>query len=295
MTFLVLLITLGCYKLLELRVPSRYDRWFFQWSDKVAGWIEQPTPRLLVTLLAPIAAAGWLLSLLEDGLFGLLGVALHAALLFYSLGRDNLLQSTQQYLQRWRAGDTQGAYHFAAEHFNIEQDFFADEVVSLQENVRSGILYQWFEQVFLVLFWYLLAGPLMALFIRLICLYEKRAHEAGQPVTPLWLLHAIEWLPVRVLGFTFAIAGNFARCFAAWSDAIFSLSKPTRQIIDGAGLAALGVCSGCAEPSRSEAEKPLPDVEQLREDYAQEISMIQDLMIRSLVVWLLVMAVITIS
>lgn len=294
MAFLVLLITLGCYKLLELRMPRSYDRWFSKWADKVASWVDQGLPRMLLTLLIPIAIIGWLLSLLEDGLFGLLGVALHALLLFYALGRDNLLRCTDEYLERWRSEDIQATFHFAAEHFDIDQDFIADDLVSLQENVRAGILYQWFEQVFLVLFWYLLAGPLMALFIRLICLYDQWLKSRGAEVTPLRLLHALEWLPVRVLGFTFAVAGNFARCFQSWVDAIFSWDKPTGQVLNSAGLAALGVCSVCYDEENA-AQIAAPDYAQLRSEYEQEITMIQDLMIRSLVVWLVIMAVIAIS
>ena len=68
------------------------------------------------------------------------------------------------------AGGYPAAYHFAAEYLKTQEDIDVNDLASLQREVRTGLLYQWFEQVFLVLFWYLLAGPLAALFIRFICL-----------------------------------------------------------------------------------------------------------------------------
>ena len=194
---------------------------------------------------------------------------------------------------RWQGEDVQSAYHFAAEHFKVEQSFEANNLASLQTEVRAGILYQWFEQIFLVLFWYLVAGPLVALFIRLICLYDQWLKKTDTETSmPLQLLHAIEWLPVRILGFTFTIAGNFTLCFKSWVDAISSWQMSTRNVLNNAGLAALGVCS-TEEPDQSEMLNV--NLEDVAEEYAREIGMIQDLLLRSLTVWLVIVAIIAIT
>ena len=104
MAFLVLLITLGCYKFLGWRVDRRFDEWFFLLSDSLGSTFQKhPQVATLSTLLLPVLLAGLLLNLLENSLFGFIGVALQVLLLFYSMGRDNLLQCTEGYLRRWRA------------------------------------------------------------------------------------------------------------------------------------------------------------------------------------------------
>lgn len=293
MAFLVLLITLGCYKFLGLRVDREFDGWFFQLAGRMDSMFKDyPQVATLLTLLLPILLAGFILNLLEDSLFGLMGVAVHVLLLFYAMGRDNLLQCTQEYLNRWHKGDAQAAYHFAAEHFNTQENIEASDLASLQREVRAGILYQWFEQVFLVLFWYLLAGPLVALFIRLICLYDQwlKASEDKQSM-PLQLLHAIEWLPVRALGLTFTIAGNFALCFQSWTAAVLSGYMPTATVLYNAGMAALGVCVDEVE----DKSEPTVAMEDVSNEYAKEILIIQDLLVRSLIVWVVVVAIIVIA
>lgn len=298
MAFLVLLITLAGYKLLGLRVSRDFDQWFFLLADRIAAIFKQQTLiTTLLTLLLPIGIAGMILTYLQDALFGLMGIALHVLLLFYSFGRDNLLRCTEEYLTRWRSGDVQSAYHFAAEHFKVEDGFEASNLQSLQRKVCAGILYQWFEQIFVVLFWYLLAGPLVALFIRIICLYDQWLKRSNADTAmPLQLLHVIEWLPARILGFTFTIAGNFALCFKSWVEAVSSWHMPTERVLNNAGMAALGVCSIDEWDSDIDCEgAEIGSFESVAEEYAREIGLIQDLVVRSLIVWLVVVAIAAIT
>lgn len=295
MAFLVLLITLGCYKLFGLRVSREYDQWFYALAGALAAPFKAyPSLAMLFTLLLPVALVGMALALLEDALFGLMGVALHVVILFYSFGRDNLLQTTEAYLKHWNEGDVQSAYHHAEEHFRVEQAFDAEDLSSMQQAVRKGILYQWFEQVFVVLFWYLLAGPLVALFIRLTCLYNSWLQESevdGQ--APLQLLHAMEWLPARLLGFTFTVAGNFAACFKTWTEAVLSWNMPTEKVLNNAGLAALGVC--VVEVADGPTFEPVNAIGDIKEEYADEVEKVQDLVVRSLVVWVVMVAILAIA
>ena len=294
MAFLVLLITLGCYKFLGWRVDRRFDEWFFLLSDSLGSTFQKhPQVATLLTLLLPVLLAGLLLNLLENSLFGFIGVALQVLLLFYSMGRDNLLQCTEGYLRRWRAGDTQAAYHFASEYLKTQEDIDVNDLASLQREVRTGLLYQWFEQVFLVLFWYLLAGPLAALFIRFICLYDqwlKASDDTAAAAMPLQILHALEWLPARCVGLTFTLAGNFVLCFRSWIDAVLSWHTPTEKVLYNTGMAALGACVETSE----DMIRPVERIADVSDEYTQEIQAIQDLLVRSLIVWVVIVALIVI-
>ena len=308
MKFLVLLITLGGYKFFGWRTPKSCDTWFEDWAGRVDEVIPSRSIALIITLLLPVLGAALILNLVGGWLLGLVGILLQALLLFYSLGRGNLVQATESYLQELREGDSQAAYIKASEHFHTDQAIEAQDFSEMHRQVRVGLFYQWFEQVFLVVFWYLLAGPLAALFIRLLCLYGGQCQEvksgsegndegdseadtgsSAKQRLVTEILHWLEWLPSRLVGLTFAIAGNFTVCFKTWADVIFSARASTVTVLHRSGLAALGVCT----IENSEAIETTPDANDM-EACAGEIQTIQDLISRSLICWVIVVALLTI-
>lgn len=294
MKFLVLLITLGSYKLWGLRVDKSADQWFASLHaglEKRLG--EYPRVVMLLTLLLPIAAAGAVVWALQDWLFGLVGIILHVLLLFYAFGRGNLLEQTRAYLVDWRAGNLESAYLDAVQSFDLRCEAPVNDAVSMHRSVRSGLLYQWFEQIFLIVFWYLLAGPLVALFIRLVCLYdanEQVENNPAEPAMPLQLQHAIEWLPARLMGVTFAIAGNFAQCFKEWNSTLLNWSMSSEEVLHRLGMAALGVCETDAEASSA---TPVTDQDIAR--MAEEIETIQALIVRTLVITIVICALVILA
>ncbi len=297
MKFLVLLITLGSYKFWGLRVNKSADQWFSSLraslEKRLGGY---PRIVMLLTLLLPIAAAGGVVWALQDWLFGLVGIVLHVLLLFYAFGRGNLLEQTSTYLTDWRAGNLESAYLDATQTFGLQRDIRVDDAVGMHRNVRIGLFYQWFQQIFLIIFWYLLAGPLVALFIRLVCLYdadERLEDDHSEAVMPLQLQHAIEWLPARLMGLTFAIAGNFTLCFKEWNSALFNWSMPTEEVLHRSGMAALGVCEIDTNP-----DIPAPVVAVSDADIAcfgEEIETIQGLIVRTLVISVVICALFILS
>lgn len=292
MEFLVLFLVLAAYKFLGWRPERNWDSWFVLMADWLASHLGRwPRITLLTTLLLPVLLVSLLLLSTRDLLFGLVGIALQAVILFYSFGRDNLIASTQAYLDLWRQGSTQTAYHYAAEHFHIDKEFAADDLDSMQHAVRVGLFCQWFEQVFLVLFWYLLAGPLAALFIRLLCLYDESERWGEKNSTPLQLKHFLEWLPARLLGFTFSLAGNFVPCVKCWMAALNSGSMQSEQVLHDSGIAALG---GCVSGFQDGSVTPSPVGDEVIAAGAGEIEMVQNLLIRSLVVWVVIVAILVI-
>lgn len=278
MTFLVLLLTVGAYKLLGWHFRPEHDRWFMSLcktlSVKLHSW---PRLAMLVSLLVPLALVAVVLDVTRDWLFGFAELVLQVLILAYALGRVNLPKQLKDYLQHWRAGDIQSAYHHACRHFNLEQGFEAHSTGSLHKNTSKGVVYQWFEQVFVVIFWYLLAGPLAALFMRLLCLYERRL-EGREPSQ---LLHVLEWLPARFLALTFAVAGNFSQCFKTWLSAAVDSSTATEQVLFRSALAGIGL----NETEFGETDSA---------NQAEQLQALQDLLVRCLVVWLMVVALLTI-
>lgn len=278
MTFLVLLLTVGAYKMLGWHFKPSHDRWFFALCDSIDRPLKDwPRLAMLLGLLIPLCLVAVILVISRDWLFGFVGVLLQVIILAYALGRFNLFAQLQEYLRHWRSGDLQSAYHHAQREFNLDMVFEADNRANLHTNTCQGLLYQWFEQVFVIVFWYLLAGPLVALFMRFLCLYERRPQRQGISQ----LLHVLEWLPTRLLGLTFAVAGNFTLCFKTWVSAIGDWKKPTAAVLFNSSLAAIGM-----------SERQLGDSS--AEQQAGHLETLQSLMVRSLVVWMILVALLTI-
>lgn len=274
MTFLVLLLTVGAYKLLGWHFRPEQDRWFLNFSDRLnEGFSRIPRLAMLLSLLIPLLLVSLLLTLIEDWLFGFAGLALQVLILSYALGRGNLPQEVKSYLGHWRDGDYQSAYHHAQEHFYLEEGFDANSLGGLHKRACCGVLYQWFEQVFVIIFWYLLLGPIAALFMRLLSLYER---HYGQNETSR-LLHILEWLPARLLAFTYAIAGNFTLCFKTWVGVITDPKASTEKVLFKSGLAAIAV-----------NEQQLADADVKAQ--GEQLQTLQALQIRCLVVCLILVA-----
>jgi len=281
MIFLVLLLTVGAYKVLGWHFSSKHDKWFYWLGDKVMpGLAAVPRLAMLTTLLIPLVIAALFLSVTRDWLFGFAGVLFHVFILFYSLGRVSLFEQLDRYLRHWRSGDFQSAYHHAEKQFNSELDFVVGDSASLHVSCCKGLLYQWFEQVFIIVFWYLVAGPLAALFMRLLSLYERR-YKSSSYGGGLQLLHVLEWLPVRLLALIYAIAGNFSHCFKALMDVIVDYKIPTNELLLKTGLAAAGL-----------DEKEITGV--ASEQQAEQLKTLQRLQVRSLVVCMVLAALLVI-
>lgn len=281
MTFLVLLLTVGAYKVLGWHFRESHDQWFFTLCDSLKKiFKELPRMAMLLALLIPLVAVFVVLSLTRDWLFGFVGLLLQVLILSYALGRINLFEQLNKYLLHWSHGDFQSAYRHAEEHFNLELDVTVSDSNSLHRATCQGLIYQWFEQVFVIIFWYLLAGPLAALFMRLLSLYEqhsrKNTHQGA-----LQLLHVLEWLPTRLLVVTFAVAGNFSLCFKTLLENMFDYKVPTATVLFQSGLAAIGLNDW--QLSRS------TDGER-----AEQLQALQSLMVRSLVVCMILVALTTI-
>lgn len=278
MTFLVLLLTVAAYKVLGWHFSARHDDWFVGLCDRLEkSLMSSPRLVLLLALLIPLGLVSIVLQLFGGWLFGFAGMLLQALILAYALGRVNLFEQLQAYLQAWRSGNIQSAYHLAQKDFDLDVEFEVDSRNSLHRKVCQGLLYQWFEQVFVIVFWYLLAGPLAALFMRLLSLYERR--EPAK--TGLQLLHVLEWLPARLLALTFAIAGNFTLCFKTWLKSIGSVEMSTAVVLFKSSLAAIGL-----------NESQLGDCS--AEQQAGHLDTLQALLVRSLVVWMMFVALLVI-
>jgi AmpE protein len=221
MTFLAILIVVFVYKNwlgshpLQARLPfAAYQHWFL--SRPYA-----PLVRYLLCVGLPVLLVASLAWLLSSGLTVILWLLLSLIVLFYTLDSVNLadqLEEQEAWLRSLQAGrPVAGA---------IEQ----------QETFVTETTYFVFQSIYPVLFWFLLLGPTGALAYGLSRSYLQNLQiEDPEYARVERVVFWMEWLPVRVTGFIFALLGDFGRCFdtwvAAWSDTESSAEELLRALL----------------------------------------------------------------
>lgn len=209
------------------------------WFDKLCQQLHLAMPgsnaSMLVAVLLPCAVLWLFLLLLGDSLWGLTGLAACVLVLIYAFGRGDFSSRFEQYSQAWQnsepekipailqAIDPQYAPHVQA------------DLPELHIAARRIFIYGAFTRLFVVLFWFALAGPVAALLYRLLRLYNR---EAEQQLASL-LIAVMEWPVVRVFGISAALLGNFSSALGVWTATALNAGLSARRILCEVSLAAL--------------------------------------------------------
>ncbi|MGF6590387.1 regulatory signaling modulator protein AmpE [Pseudomonas sp. 2835] len=206
MSFLVLLLVLWFEKFSALRQRLQRDGFFVTELARLErDGRRHPWWVLTILVLLPVALLALLLHVLEPVAYGLLALPVHLLVLIYSLGRGDIKAAQGPFRDAWRRGDEQAAVHVAERDLGLT----ADDAQALLERVQGNLLWQAYQSFFAVIFWYFLLGPAAALAYRLLALAGEHARTPALRDHALQLRHAFDWAPVRVLGVSFALVGNF--------------------------------------------------------------------------------------
>lgn len=281
MGFLAIVIVMVLLQAWGSGGPVQRDAWLFHLHQWVASHIRSPRVRLLVVVAVPVLVLMCLAIVLAPLLYGLGLLALYVVVLLYSMGRGPFNDQIQTYLTAWRAGNFEAALRYLTALGPVLPDSVTDEE-SLHRAARAAVVYCGFERWFAVVFWFFLLGPFAALVYRLFAVLAASDRvDAGERAQAAQCLYWLEWLPARVLGFTFALIGSFDETFRVLQRNA-RLNRNTADLLDE--LAAPTVCV------EVEAAAGLTADEVLIERGEKEIAGVQALLFRSVVCWLIVLA-----
>ncbi|WP_444898847.1 regulatory signaling modulator protein AmpE [Microbulbifer sp. VAAC004] len=285
MTLLIILLTLGLVQIWGSGAPLHRDHWFDRWSTHIEGLSPlQGKEGLLLgfSVLPPVLMAALAMAFAQSSAGALGGLLLGVPLLLYCLGRGNFNETLSAYLRNWYRGDFNGAAE-AARPLLREIHESAAEGGRLHEQVFRGAAYSAFERLFAVLFWFILLGIPGALLFRLSALYAERARGTEQEAVAARWLWLLEWVPVRLMGLSFAIVGNFAGCYRAWRQCLMCRERDTDQVLESYLEGALGGIDA-SECSAS------ADLSHIQRQSGAEIEGLQALLSRSLLLWITALA-----
>jgi adenosylcobinamide-phosphate synthase len=267
MKLVVLLLAL----VIEQIRPLPYARWVGQPLTRLSNWVESVFDSgnrqhgFLAWLL--IVGGGVLLAVLLDailsGLNLLLGLAFGVVVLYLTLGFRQFSHAFTEVNEALQADDVPAARR-AMKAWNSEcpDNASSDEIARLA--IETGVLAS-HRHVFGVLAWFVVFGPVGAVFYRLTAFLATHWNGSDRKDEELVGEHAaeevqvkrrqfgafarkafalVDWLPARLTAVAFAIVGNFEDAIYCWREQAKSWRDQTAGVIVAAGAGALGVKLG---------------------------------------------------
>lgn len=237
MYLIVILLALAGLQFWGAGNPLHRDTVFHAWLslvDRVQPFAAQSWLRLLIVLLVPVAVVAVVAAVLP----GILWLVLATAVLLYALGRGEFAPETTAYTLACNDGAWEVALIKAQKQGAEIQDLVTGNWPGLHQRMLEATAYQGFERLFAVLFWFLFFGPAGALLYRLSFLYRQADPADTRARHWLWVL---EWMPVRLLGVSFAVTGNFVGCINHWKRHLVSTASSSAAVLRETVLGALSV------------------------------------------------------
>lgn len=290
MRLLVILLALVLRRQLDARGLLDPDQWQQRLLSRIPQ--EERGTRTLYLVLFLYAALVLFTAFLAWGLGGMAGglwaslVAL--GLMLVASGMPGWREPLKAYSEAWERGDMQGAWHHVAHLLPPERRGDALAPEALHMLLAQALISQSFERYFMPIFWYALLGP--AGLVMVLGALSLSLHSPSRSIRRLFerVLAVLAWLPARVLSFSFGIAGDLTGWLHEQRQERH-LPGEARQawLLRGASGA---LSSYALDPRRFEQLHP----EQWPDYGRRSLLAVRDLLNRSMLVWIAVLAVLAI-
>jgi AmpE protein len=280
---LVALIALGLLhvmpQLARWRADGLFRRWVVQLSD-TSG-----IGRVVLSLLLPLAICALLIWWFGNAPLGeLLRVVLALVVLIYCLGPREFEADLEAIV---RAPDDIARENAA--------QALADDGEPIPWNapvIGVAVVYAALHRRFGVLLWFFLLGPIGALLYRLAQMLardETLQLDAEARRMATYTANALDWLPAQLLTFTLAVVGHWEAVIGAWRR-WHSQAAPTSWYASGPGF--LGAAAQADVLMDIEAGDGYAEE---RSDPLAELIRLRSALLRALLAWLSVVALIVIG
>lgn len=169
----------------------------------------------------------------------------------------------------------------------VEVEKFANQPVDEDKSIiirilTGAIFVQSMTNIFSVIFWFFLLGPTGAILYYLVAAmservtrYETNTDESYAVAS--YLKEILDWIPVRLVSFTYALVGHFAPVFSLWLKELPSGVANNSNLLIDSGLLALDIPK---EPESADVDENLKAI---------------GLVNRTLWTWLIIIVVLSIA
>jgi AmpE protein len=285
-SFLALLIAILVLQLRASLAPLHRDGWFVLLQARVVSW--PPVLQLVLLVVVPAAVLALLHQALRPLGWGLPALALSVLVLIYAFGRGEFEALTRRYRAYCVAEDFEGAFlYIEAELGFVDEVDVPQDPNALHAWVQRRLAYSGFERWFAPVFYFLLLGPAGALAYRLLQLAARTDRDGVVVGSAERVLHALDWLPLRILGFSCALTGDFVASRDALRASLLDLTQRGDAVLHTISRAALGLASASISSFNDRAA-----FAQMAEWETQQL---ERLLTRSAVAWLVATALVIIA
>jgi AmpE protein len=248
--------------------------WFETYLHRLRPWLLKLNSLwgILLIIVPVLLVLGMLNILFVRRLFELFNLILAVIILFFSMDARDPKKQLGNYFTNLDNHDLKNAANIA---FEFTGEAITTEIKpELTRSVTKAIFIKEFEKVFAVLFWFIVSGFYGASVYFLITLLHKVALKIDINFSKIAKLatqiqNILDWIPARLLAFTFALAGHFTKGCNYFCNNWRGLSN-TNNFIMEAGLASL---DNESDPIKNSSEK---------ENFAA-----LDLINRALMIWII--------
>ncbi len=253
MTFIITLISLVIERFFHWR-QLRSWRWFLNYQrwlshSRLGNW---PAFLLLILGILPlILVVGVVNYLLGGWLYGIFQLIFGVLVLMYCMGPANLWVQVYACINELNQGDPATAIERVNVAFNIGHP---ETSQAFHQAFTRGIFLAANKRVFAVVFWFVLLGPLGAVLYRSIALMSTESPLGSLPLAVKFLLW-LDWLPVRVFTFFFALMGHFTDVLLHWKKYILKGPETNDTLLVECGVASLAILENKVLPEDGTAEK----------------------------------------
>lgn len=304
MKFLVILICVTANNFWRADYSRFNDTWFIQLRqgiDKITSKFGEPdgigwAVGLLAIFLLPMTVLLAVLVFIDDLLFGLLTLLVHVFVVLMVFDRIHPGSLAEGYLKHWREGNLEGSLAYLKQELDCSTMPQPADLFELHHTFCKLYVYRCFEKMFVMFFWYMLSGPMGVMFAY-ICYQHRdgdiKLHRSKEIGVVTLLIEVLEWAPVRLLGLTLSLAGDFEAGFKRLRKTGLNSNAATDDTVYEYSMYALGLIPQVRVNQQAEIEEN-PDVENIREKAVLEVDSLQALMERSQIIWLCLIALFTI-
>lgn len=230
--------------------------WFEFYLRRLSPWLIKFDEKLVILfVIAPILLLFALSHFIFMWrLFGLFDLFLSVIVLFFCIDARDLKNNLQEYFSGLEKADMNAASNAVSE---LIADDSIGNMTELRRSVTKAILLKSFERVFAGLFWFMVFGVYGVITYTVINLlrqtslkvdpnYIELAKLAGQ------IQGVLEWIPARLLGFSYALVGHFNEGFGYCARNLWTGLSDVKRFTVDSGLAALNVNPNVAEVDQQE-------------------------------------------
>lgn len=215
MSLVIILLALLIERIALFIHPIRDHYWFERYSQKLARLMRKNGYLSLLLGVLPLILGVYLAHVFLARIsFGWPSWIFDLFILVYCLGNTHLHIQTRECYEEIDAGNVERAKDLLREHFDFFEPTDVTASMLLKAFYRASL-----QRIFSILFWFVLLGPAGAILYRLLQKLSIYREDDIIPNTYRFaerLTDLLDWVPARLLAFTFCLAGHFMDIFTKW-------------------------------------------------------------------------------